>query len=297
MSDLTVIRPVEVIAAEINAIQNHARVVVVTSAIAVGKLLVEAKEQVSHGEWGKWLEEKVDYSQSRANDLMRMYREYGDKIHEIPTLGNLSYTKAVALLGVPAEEREQFLEEHDVESMSAREMQQAVKDKQEAEKRAAEAEKAAEKERKAREKLEKESKSQAAKVADLLKQLEAAKSSGDEEAIQSVRMELEASKTELAQAIARQKELEQQLRDKPIETSAVIEKIPDEVAAELADLREKAAKMGASEKEMKFRVNFDALVNGFAHLLAALNEIPEDERPRYKKAVNGLIGKMQENLK
>ncbi|UTW68646.1 DUF3102 domain-containing protein [Anaerobacillus sp. HL2] len=66
-------------------------------------------------------------------------------------------TKALALLGVSLEEeREEFVVEHDVEQMSARELQKVIKEKQKLEKELAKKELAAEKERKRIEKLEKE---------------------------------------------------------------------------------------------------------------------------------------------
>ncbi|MEC0083022.1 MULTISPECIES: DUF3102 domain-containing protein [Paenibacillus] len=46
----------------------------------------------------------------------------------------MSYAKALSLLGVPAEDREQFVQENDVESMSARELQKAVKEQKRLEK-------------------------------------------------------------------------------------------------------------------------------------------------------------------
>jgi len=41
---------------------------------------------------------------------------------------NLTYTQALILLGIPEEERDEFIAEHDVESMTKLELQQAVKD-------------------------------------------------------------------------------------------------------------------------------------------------------------------------
>ncbi|TGE36258.1 DUF3102 domain-containing protein [Desulfosporosinus fructosivorans] len=35
------------------------------------------------GEWGKWLEESVSYSQSTADRLMKVFREYGSKLLDL----------------------------------------------------------------------------------------------------------------------------------------------------------------------------------------------------------------------
>lgn len=141
MSELMNVRDIEVIAAEINHIKDQTRVMVLNNSIEIGRRLVEAKSIVSHGQWGSWLEEKVNYSQRTAQNLMRIFEEYGS--NQISLFGdsnsqafaNLSYSQAVALLAIPdIEERETFVVENKVEDMSTRELQQAIKDKEKAEK-------------------------------------------------------------------------------------------------------------------------------------------------------------------
>src|SRR5690554_982024 len=99
------VRSAVVIAAEINQIKDQTRKMVLFNAIEIGRRLVEAKQYVSHGEWGQWLQESVDFSQSTANNLMRIFEEYGSNQMALfgdnaksEVLGNLSYTQAVALL-------------------------------------------------------------------------------------------------------------------------------------------------------------------------------------------------------
>ena len=133
------IRTPEVIAAEINYIVHKTQETVLSGAIEIGKRLVEAKELVKHGEWEQWLHDNVNYSQSTANNLMAVYREYGsdqpslfDRMNS-KTIDNLSYSKAVALLVLPKEQREEFMESNSVEDMSTRELQAAIKRAQEVE--------------------------------------------------------------------------------------------------------------------------------------------------------------------
>src|SRR5690625_1751496 len=78
MNEITVERSQETIAIEINSIKEQTRQMLLHNSIEIGKRLVEAKAILPHGEWGKWLEESVDYSQSTANNLMKIYDEYGD---------------------------------------------------------------------------------------------------------------------------------------------------------------------------------------------------------------------------
>lgn len=92
----------------------------------IGKLLTEAKSMVGHGGWEKYLEEKVSYSQSTANNFMRLYQEYGEFGPNLQTFGNLNPSQALALLALPEGKREEFAEAHDVESMSVRELKAQI---------------------------------------------------------------------------------------------------------------------------------------------------------------------------
>ncbi|WP_434509559.1 DUF3102 domain-containing protein [Desulfitobacterium sp. AusDCA] len=128
-----------VIAAEINTIRHQTGKILLAGAIEIGRRLKEAKDLLPHGEWGKWLEDSVNYSQSRAEKLMRVFDAYGtqqpaslDTGAQAQALSNLNYSQAFILLGVPEEERAQFIAEIDVESMSTRELQKAVNDRNQA---------------------------------------------------------------------------------------------------------------------------------------------------------------------
>jgi len=82
------------------------------AAVEIGRRLTEAKALLKYGEWGKWLEESVDFSQSRANKLMRIFKEYGAgqlTSSNSDSNPNLNYSQAVLLLGIPKEERAQFI--------------------------------------------------------------------------------------------------------------------------------------------------------------------------------------------
>lgn len=77
MNDLQVTRTPEMVAAEINLIKDQTRKLVLSNSILIGKKLKEVKEMLEPGQFGKWLAEAVDFSQSTANNLMRVYDEYG----------------------------------------------------------------------------------------------------------------------------------------------------------------------------------------------------------------------------
>lgn len=113
-------------------------------AIEIGRLLFEAKSMVEPGSWGKYVEEELPFSHSWANNYMRLYKELGGEQLSLfgnsQAIMNLQPTKALELLVLPAEEREEFVETHDVESMSSRELHQAIKDLEEEKKARAEEE-------------------------------------------------------------------------------------------------------------------------------------------------------------
>lgn len=132
-------RDIETVTQEIRVIKRQAEGIILQSAIEIGRRLQEAKALVPFGEWGKYLQERVEFSQSTANNMMKLAEEYGDQqisLFGIPsnseTLANLNYTKALKLLAIPAEERDAFIEEHDVEGMSTRELEKVIRERDEA---------------------------------------------------------------------------------------------------------------------------------------------------------------------
>lgn len=139
MNNIVTVRDPDVIAAEINAIKDEIRTAAIWVSIKIGGKLVEAKSLVDHGQWGKWLEENVEYSQSTANYLMQLYQEYGtgqvnlfDNWTNSQTFQKLNYSQHIALLALPFGERQAFVEENKVEEMSTRQLQQAIRERDEA---------------------------------------------------------------------------------------------------------------------------------------------------------------------
>lgn len=97
-----------------------------SNACQIGKLLIDAKPMVKHGEWEKYLAD-LGYKPSSANNLMLMCERYGEFGEKLQTFGNFSPSQAIALFGLPDGERESFLEAHpDAESMSVRKLKQQI---------------------------------------------------------------------------------------------------------------------------------------------------------------------------
>lgn len=138
INDNLAVRTLPQIANEIRYLDSQAKRLVLGHAIEIGNRLIEAKAMVPHGQWGDWLKAEFDYSQSSAQNFMRIADEYGETQMGLfgpeaksQTLGNLPYTKALKLLAVPEDEREEFVGSHDVEAMSTRELEQAIRERDE----------------------------------------------------------------------------------------------------------------------------------------------------------------------
>ena len=132
-----VTRTADQVAADINKVKLNLAVAVVVSSIEIGRLLLEAKALVPHGEWGAWLAANVDFSESKAQSLMRRYKEFGDgQIDMITGTSDLDFfaflsdSQMDALLALPKPERREFVEEHreELESgeMSVRDLKKEI---------------------------------------------------------------------------------------------------------------------------------------------------------------------------
>ena len=125
-------RTPEIVAAEIRTFTAS----MLNNVIEIGRRLCEVKEMLPQGEFDAWVKENTGYGRSTAYNFMKLYAEYGDQQGSlfgasltVQTFGRLTYTKALALLEIPSGERESFVESNDVESMSTRELQDAIRER------------------------------------------------------------------------------------------------------------------------------------------------------------------------
>ena len=207
--------------------------------LEIGNRLIEAQTMLSHGEWLTWLTERVEFSPRTAQRFMRLSREWSNAT----ALSHLGATKALALLALPADEREQFMAEtHQVDGqektvidMSARQLEQAIKDQDEARKAAETAQAEASAAEQARAKMEED-----------MKLLNARLSGAQEDREQA------------AQAVARLEAQLAELKEKPVDVAvetvvdqAAIEKARAEAVAGMQDKLDKAreAKKRAEDKQ------------------------------------------------
>lgn len=122
-------RDIEIITGEIIQLKQEAG----NAILGIGQRLIEAKEMLSHGEWLPWLTERVEFSEKSAQNFMRIARNYSNP----QALADLGATKALMLLAIPAESREEFIsaphlvsgEEKTVIDMTSRELEAAIKER------------------------------------------------------------------------------------------------------------------------------------------------------------------------
>lgn len=280
---------------EIRVLQDQAQRVVLGYAIETGRRLEEAKAMVEHGQWGGWLR-KMGYSQSTANNLMRVFREYGASQQSLfggeansQALGNLSYTKALQLLALPdQEEREAFVAEHDVEHMSTRELEKALKERDEALRRAEAADAGARSAEEARAKMEKDMKVVNASLQDKT------------DIALKLRNEADRFKKELDELRARPVDVAVEVKEPTPEeleklTAQAVEKARAEDAARLADLEKQLA--GADGDVAAFRVHYEAWQEHFNKLSGYLAKIAGRDQERAGKlrmAVKAAVERMAE---
>lgn len=243
------LRPLAVIEAELEMLKQDTRqkeTALLCNYIEFGRRLEEAKAQLRHGEWGGWLK-KMEVSQSTANNLMRIFREYGAEQQSLfggaaksQTFGHLTYSKAVLLLMVPEEERERFAVENDVEHMSSRELKAAIKARDEAQEKAAAAEDAIRRLNQETEQLREE-------MADQAHTYKAKLTAADVETTEANRKAREAQ-----EALEKQRKKAQRLQDALSQANTAAQATEEEyarLAKELEDLRSRPAEADTAAVE------------------------------------------------
>jgi DNA repair exonuclease SbcCD ATPase subunit len=267
--------------------------------IEIGKRLISVKESLPHGEWGKWLKEKVDFTDRTAQRFIKVANECSNPT----TLSDLPKSKVFSLLDLPLEEREEFVKNNPVDEMTARELQAAIKEKKELEKKL-KAEKV--KSKKEIDEIKSKSKEEITNreveienlkihIKSVENKLAEAETQDNNEEAESLREELNEKATELKALLVKVSELEKELKKKPIE---VIAEIPEETKKELEELRIKASQVtSGNEPVVKFSIYFEEIVKDFKGILSALAKIENsEEQVKYKSAIRALIEKMSEKI-
>ncbi len=320
-------RNINDITSEIKELQMQARNIAVSYAVEIGRRLTEAKSILPYGQWGEWLKNEVEFSQSSANNFMKLFEEYGDRqisvfgaVVNSQTIAKLPYTKALALLSVPAEEREEFAERVDAEHLSVKELQNAIAERDEAIRKAEKARihneelkqacASAEIARATAENREKAANEKAMRLSELEKQLEASAKRESElkeklkKAMSNPKIppeELKKIKEEAAESVG--KSIRKEL-------SAEIEKARAEAISAEKERSAAAGKLEAAERELaavknklktantdvtEFKTNFERLQDDIFITMKSLKKVEDNDPETAKKlraALAALIKKM-----
>ena len=88
-------------------------------AVEIGKLLIQAKEQVAHGDWQSWLTDNFNLKRQSAQNFMKIAERFGANYQSI---GILNYTQMVQMLALPEGEEDKFISEKAAENKPVEDM-------------------------------------------------------------------------------------------------------------------------------------------------------------------------------
>ena len=265
------------IAMEINVIKRETVAMVsetmARGAIKIGQLLQEVKDTLPHGQWESWLRDNVDYSITQAQRLMRVADAYAGQLaagdEDVAELfAMMAPSKAYVLASLTPAERKEFVQEHDTEQMSVREMQAAIKAREDAEQRAARAEQAVEAEQQRADAAEEARAYLAEQLEELQRTLQAVQSGGQISPEERAAIEAEARKAADEAAKAKieaakkkaEKELEKAraegadaLKKAQAEQEKAVKAAEEQARAEAARVAEQASAQRIAELEAQVR--------------------------------------------
>lgn len=316
MNELEVRRTPELIAAEINHLKEETLKIAMNNSIEIGRRLTEAKLLIPHGQWGEWLKNNVDYSKTTANNLMKIFNEYGADQMTLwggslkdTVFANLNYTQAVALIGIKdTEERKQFVQENNIDEMSTRELQKAIAEKNKAEKEKEEYKNKYEKLKNKAEEDQKTLVQAVEKAAEHANEMEIEKNklleemNNNSKIVEETTQKLKAYEEKIKELEERPTDVipgidEEQMKKIEEEHKMEIEKLLSE--KEKAESKLKEIQFKQNDSKVKFKIHFDSLVKNFEEILNDINEVDcndIEEGLKYKNACKKLINMMLERL-
>lgn len=256
-----------IIASEIEAIKNQTKIIVLSASMEIGKRLKEVKAMLPHGTWGTWLHDNVDYSERTAQNLMAVHETYSGMPQA--AIEGISYSQAVALLGIEGELLTEAIENNDIPAMSTQEVEELAKQLRD--------------EQKARAGIQLEL--DILKGADQrAKDAETAKTTAEQAAAKEKKDRIKAE-NEAKRLRQELEDLEKEEPDAPVQV--IVEKVPDEVQRELENLRRIAAK-APSAPVIKFRQIYEDFQGITARAVACIDEI-EKENPETAAKYRGAL--------
>lgn len=309
----------EELAGQINSIKQLARQTTSLCAIAIGQRLREARQRIPDGQWTDWLRDNVDYSIRTAENLIAIARRFeGDRARLVE---GLSVTQTVLLLGVPEEDLTDFVEGHDLENMSTRELKAEVEalNKRIAEQQMTIDQLMGQPEephnqvsmyQEAQERHDRELDAMREELAAEQERAKKARAEADEairqarEALKKANENAERHKGRMAEMAAEADKREHELgaaradadtlrRELERTQAAAASAIPPETARELEELR---AKSVSAELSAKYKAAFAQMKAGTAGMLEAMESMAEADRERYAGAAARALDIIREQV-
>ena len=318
------------IAMEINIIKRDTAEIFARNSIKIGQRLREVKELLPHGDFERWLRDNVDYSVTTAQRFMKLANAYEgqlaageDDVAEL--LASILPSKGYILAQLAPAQCKEFVQENDVENMSSRELQAAVKAKEDAENRAEKAEQAAEAEQQRADAAEEARADLAAQLEDLQRIVQAVQSGGQISPEERAKIEAEAKKAAEDAAKAKieaakkkaDKELEKAraegadaLKKAQAEQEKVVQAAVEQAKAEAKAEAEKAtaarvaeleeqltvAAANASPYRIKFGACYEALQSDYGRLVAIVMDA-EQHDPNEGVLLRSMLERVVDYLK
>lgn len=301
---------------EIRTLTAQGKQIALTYIIEIGHRLMAAKEKVGHGNWGEWLKNEVDYSQSTAENYIKIYKAFGGGQQSLlynndsGQLETLDYTKLLLLADVAPEEREEVIKKTNPAESSTRELkekiQQLKKEKAIAEQSFKNETERLEAEKKAAEEAAQKKEETIAALQEQLAQTEQQETMIDREAVEAekekLQKKIDKEKKAKEKEIQRVKELEEQLKRKDTEIQEKVkemakkelDKMQKENDKKLAEL-EKKVTASANPNLIKSQFYFDEIQAAMKNLAKELTQL-EAEQPETGKKLKTGIRKTLETL-
>lgn len=294
MNKIITARDLAMVTSDIQYAQRQGARQLASNLIEIGRLLVEAKTMVAPADWEKYIWDNFGYSTSSADNWMKLYREYGDNQESLfdsftnsQTFGKLSYTQLLALTALPAEERSEFVESHDVENMSTRQLQQAIRERDEARQAQEEAELRAEEMERLAEKRKQDADHDAEEANRLVSAQKLRAETAEQAKTKAEKSELNALKLveklnkQLAAAEAAEKTAKADLeraREKPDIPESVMERLRREAEAAAAEKATEEIQKQLAEAEEKAKKETQARVTAEAAAREAQEKLVAAQR-------------------
>ncbi len=285
-------------------------------AAQAGQCLTVIKERVGHGNWGDWCKQNLQFSERKAQNMMKLSAEMREKnsIFANPqTFADIEISKVYELLSAPEEVQKAMIENPEAEDMNVREFKDEIKRLKE--------ELAAERAKEKINESEEELTQAKEKIEELTRQLSLRSSEKPEAEWQK---ELDALKSQIAKETEKAAKAAEKLKAAKAEAETKAEAAAEEAAekakkeaaekfkeenkilidsnrqaAEEIDRLQRKLENNAQPEIAGFKIHADQLQQSFNACLESANRIESSDAEQAQKmrtALKTIMQKLQESI-